>query len=436
MTHSRFLLERARVIDPAANLDQVCDVLIEPGRIEVAPFSVPAEVTRLDCRGLWALPGLIDLQVHFREPGFEHKETIATGAQAAFAGGVTTVVVMPNTKPTLDTPEAVRFQRERGDDAGLHLLVAAAASCGIAGTTLSDHGALKAAGAVAVTDDGFPLLDDGLMLRSLELCRAHDLLFMQHAEDTRMSRHAPMNEGEVSRALGVMGQPADAEGVVVERDLKLALEIGARYHVLHTSTARSLQAIRAAKQQSSTISCEASPHHLLLSDEACRGGDPNTKMNPPLRSEADRRALVQALCDGTVDAVATDHAPHHRDEKAKGFVDAPFGVTGLETAFAAVLSFVHDGLIDETRAVSLMTKGPAHVLRNPGLGTLAAGALRADLCLVDPARAWVVDEGSLRSRSRNSCFLGRAFRGRVVATFAQGRAVYDLDGRCAAPGGS
>lgn len=433
MSQPTFLLERARVIDPAARIDEVCDVLIASGQITIAPGSVPASTTRLDGTGLWALPGLIDLQVHFREPGFEHKETIATGAQAAFAGGVTTVVVMPNTKPTLDTPEAVRFQHERGHEVGLNLLVAAAASCGIAGTTLSDHGALKTAGAVAVTDDGFPLLDDGLMRRSLELCHEHDLLFMQHAEDTRMSRHAPMNDGEVSRALGVSGQPADAEGVIVERDLRLAQEIGARYHVLHTSTARSLAAIRAAKRVSSSISCEASPHHLLLSDQACREGDPNTKMNPPLRSEEDRRALLEALRDGTVDAVATDHAPHHRDEKAKGFVEAPFGVTGLETAFAALLSLVHDGVIDEKRAVSLMTKGPAHVLRDPGLGTFAPGASRADLCLVDPHRAWVVDEASLRSRSQNSCFLGRTFRGRVVATFAQGRVVYDLDGRCASP---
>jgi dihydroorotase len=337
-----FLLERARVLDPAAALDDTLDVLVEPGRVTLAPGSVPDGAKRVDCRGLWALPGLLDIQVHFREPGFEHKETLTTGARAALAGGVTTVVVMPNTKPALDTPEAVRFQTERGREAGVNVLVAAAASVGISGERLTDYAALKQAGAVAVTDDGFPLLDDGLMRRSLELCREHDLLFMQHAEDTRMTGHAPMTESDVSRALGVRGQSPDAEGVVVERDIALALETGARYHVLHTSTARSLEAVRRAKatfgDEPARVSCEASPHHLLLTYDACREGDPNTKMNPPLRSEEDRRALVAALVDGTVDAVATDHAPHHADEKGKGFADAPFGVTGLETAFAAVLS--------------------------------------------------------------------------------------------------
>lgn len=427
-----YLLERARVIDPAAALDDTLDVLVAPGRITLAPDSVPEGTRRVDARGLWALPGLLDIQVHFREPGFEHKETITTGAKAAFAGGVTTVVVMPNTKPSLDTPEAVLFQMARGEEERLNVLVAAAASVGIAGESLTDHAALKEAGAVAVTDDGFPLLDDGLMRRSLELCREHDLLFMQHAEDTRMTGHAPMTESDVSRALGVRGQSPDAEGVVVERDLALALEIGARYHVLHTSTARSVEAVRRAKASAaegdSRVSCEVSPHHLLLTYEACAGGDPNTKMNPPLRSEEDRRALVAALVDGTVDAVATDHAPHHADEKAQGFADAPFGVTGLETAFAAVLSFVHDGTLDERRAVELMTAGPARVLRQQRtLGTLAGESARADLCLVDPNREWTVDESTLYSRSKNSCFLGRTFKGRVLATFAGGHLAFALD---------
>lgn len=427
-----YLLERARVIDPAAALDDTMDVLVTPGRVTLAPGSVPEGTTRVDAKGLWALPGLLDIQVHFREPGFEHKETLSTGARAAFAGGVTTVVVMPNTKPSLDTPEAVRFQTERGQQERLNVLVAAAASVGIAGERLTDYAALKQAGAVAVTDDGFPLLDDGLMRRSLELCREHDLLFMQHAEDTRMTGHAPMTESPVSRALGVRGQSPDAEGVVVERDIALALETAARYHVLHTSTARSLEAIRRAKATfapgESRVSCEASPHHLLLTYEACAQGHPNTKMNPPLRSEEDRRALVAALVDGTVDAVATDHAPHHADEKAKGFAEAPFGVTGLETAFAAVLSFVHDGTIDERRAVELMTTGPARVLRQEGLlGTLVGERARADLCLVDPKRSWTVDESALYSRSKNSCFLGRTFQGRVLATFAGGHLVFALD---------
>lgn len=429
MTADVLLLERARVIDPAANLDDTLDVLVEEDRITLSPGRVPDGARRVDCQGLWALPGLLDIQVHLREPGFDHKETLATGARAAFAGGVTTVVVMPNTKPALDTPEAVRFQTRRGREERLNVLVAAAASMGISGERLSDYAALKEAGAVAVTDDGFPLLDDGLMRRSLESCREHDLLFMQHAEDTRMSGHAPMTESDISRALGVRGQSADAEGVIVERDVRLAVELGARYHVLHTSTARSLQAVRQAKKEGGRVSCEASPHHLLLTYEACREGDPNTKMNPPLRSEGDRRALVAALSDGTVDAVATDHAPHHADEKGKGFKDAPFGVIGLETAFAAVLSLVHDGVLDERRAVELMTQGPARVLGQEGtLGTLTGPKARADLCLVDPSLSWTVDETTLFGRSHNSCFLGRTFQGRPVATFASGHLVYAVDG--------
>ena len=237
-----------------------------------------------------------------------------------------------------------------------------------------------------------------------------------------MTHHRPMTEGPTSRALGVEGQPADAEGVMVERDVALAKKTGARYHVLHTSTARSLRAIRGAKAEGLPVSCEASPHHLLLTDEACSEGDPNTKMNPPLRSEADRKALVAALADGTVDAVATDHAPHAAEEKAKGFVDAPFGVIGLETAFAALLGFVHDGTIDAKRAVHLMTSGPAKVLKMEGrLGTIQGDEAPAHLTLIDPERRWTVGPETLYGKSKNSAFLGRTFKGRVVGTFQNGR---------------
>ena len=271
--------------------------------------------------------------------------------------------------------------------------------------------------------------------------RANDLLFMQHAEDTRITRHVPMTLSAISQAAGVEGQPADAEGVIVERDIALALQANARYHVLHLSTARSLQAVREAKAKGGRISCEASPHHLLLTHDDVvfphhPGGphsaedlDPNRKMNPPLRSERDRRALVGGLVDGTVDAVATDHAPHAADEKGQGFVKAPFGVTGLETMLAALLTFVHDGTIDVRRAVELVTSGPARVLHRQGqLGTLVGARAPADLCLVDPARAWEVGAGSVLSRSKNSCFLGRRFHGRVVMTFLRGRRAFELVG--------
>lgn len=419
------LIRGARVLDPHQNLDLTTDVLISPAGVVVSPDVTPEGAQIIDGQGLWAVPGLIDLQVHFRQPGFEYKETIETGSAAALAGGICTVVVMPNTKPALDTPDRVRFESEEARRVdGIELLVAAAATHDLAGTQLTDHGILKEAGAVAITDDGLPVLDDVLMERSLEQCAAHDLLFMQHAEDTRMTGHAPMTLSPVSEALGVRGQPADAEGVMVERDVALAEKTGARYHVLHTSTARSLNAIRDAKARGVAVSCEASPHHLMLTYEACAGGDPNTKMNPPLRSEADRDALIGAVVDGTVDAVATDHAPHSAEEKARGFVDAPFGVIGLETAFSTVLELMHANLIDARRAVELMTSGPARVLKaSDRMGTFAAGA-PAHLTLIDPEAHWTVTDETLKGRSKNSWCMGRAFRGRVVGTFLRGRLRY------------
>jgi dihydroorotase len=419
-----FLLAGARVIDPAAGFDEVADVLVAPEGLQVAPSSVPDDARRVPLDGRWVLPGLVDIQVHLRQPGFEHKETIESGAAAAFAGGVTSVVVMPNTKPTLDTPETVAQQLALGREAGIDLMVAAAVTQGLAGETLTDHAALKAAGAIAVTDDGLPVMDDDVMRASLEACAANDLLFMQHAEDTDMTQHAPMTASDAQRALGVKGQSADAEGVMVERDVRMAGETGARYHVLHTSTARSLRAIREGKAAGHRVSCEASPHHLLLTTEACRGGDPNFKMNPPLREESDRVALVAALADGTVDAVATDHAPHHVDEKAKGFVEGPFGVIGLETAFAALLRFVHDGTIDAQRAVALMSSRPARVVGRTDIGTLANAR---SLAIVDPTRQWEVTPEDLAGRSKNSAFLQQRFVGRVIATLALGRWRHDLD---------
>jgi dihydroorotase len=415
-----------RLIDPEAGVDEVTDLLVTPTGVQRAPASVPSDARQVDGSGLWALPGLVDIQVHFRQPGFEYKETIESGSAAALAGGICTVVVMPNTQPRLDTPEQVAFEAEEARRVhGIDLLVAAASTRNLDGKELTDHAALKAAGAVAITDDGYPVLDDDLMRGSLQQCADLDLLFMQHAEDIRMTQHAPMTDSPVSVALGVRGQSSDAEGVIVERDIALTRETGARYHVLHTSTARSMAAIRAAKAEGLPVTCEVSPHHLLLTYDACAGGDPNTKMNPPLRSEYDRQALVTALADGTVDAVATDHAPHAKAEKAKGFEEAPFGVIGLETAFSALLSFVHDGIITDTRAVELMTAGPARVLGMQGrLGTLGEQA-PVHLTLVDPAREWTVTEEAMAGKSTNSAFLGRVFKGKVVATVLHGALRYD-----------
>ena len=414
-----------RLIDPEAGIDAITDLLVTRDGVEQNPTAVPSNATQLDGTGLWAMPGLVDIQVHFRQPGFEYKETIESGSAAALAGGICTAVVMPNTQPRLDTPDQVAFEAEEARRVrGIDLLVAAASTKNLDGKELTNHGSLKAAGAVAITDDGFPVLDDDLMRGSLQQCAEHDLLFMQHAEDIRMTQHAPMTDSPVSVALGVRGQSSDAEGVIVERDIALTRETGARYHVLHTSTARSMAAIRAAKAEGLPVTCEVSPHHLLLTYDACASGDPNTKMNPPLRSEYDRRVLVDALADGTVDAVATDHAPHAADEKAKGFADAPFGVIGLETAFAALMSFVHDGTITDTRAVELMTSGPARLLGLTGrLGTIGADA-PVHLTVVDPTREWTVTEEAMAGKSTNSAFLGHVFKGKVVATVLHGELRY------------
>jgi dihydroorotase len=435
------LLRGGRVLDAHRGLDVVADVLVRPDGCEVAPAHVPFHARVVDVTGLWVMPGLVDLQVHFREPGFTHKEDLMSGSRAALAGGVTSVVVMPNTQPTLDDPALVREQSAKPERAGgVRILVAAAATKDLAGKQITDHAALKAAGAVALTDDGLPVLDDDVMAATFRGCRAHDLVFMQHAEDLRQTKvdghHAPMSESETQRQAGVRGQPRRAESDVVARDLALAEQTGARYHVLHCSTAASLSLVRAAKARGVRVTCEASPHHLLLTDrDVVKAGvvvptsahdlDPCRKMNPPLRDVEDRAALVAGLVDGTVDAVATDHAPHAAFEKDRGFVDGPFGVIGLETAFAALLTFVDEGRITPLRAVELMTSGPARVLGLTGvIGTFDGD--RGDVAVVDPRRPWTVTRGALLSRSKNSAFLGRRFPGRVVRTYLRGLCAYEL----------
>jgi dihydroorotase len=441
MTQPATLLRGGRVLDAHLGLDVVADVLVRAGGCEVSPVHVPPDTRVVDVAGLWVVPGLVDLQVHFREPGFTHKEDLMSGSRAALAGGVTTCVVMPNTQPTLDEPGLVREQSARPRRlGGVRILVAAAATKGLNGRDVTDAAALKAAGAVALTDDGLPVLDDDVMARTFTACRKNDLVFLQHAEDLRQTKvdghHAPMSESATQAAAGVRGQPRRAESDVVARDIALAEAVGARYHVLHCSTEASLALVRAAKARGARVTCEASPHHLLLTDgDVVRAGvaspssaddlDPNKKMNPPLRDIADRAALVAGLVDGTVDAVATDHAPHAAHEKARGFVDGPFGVIGLETAFSALMTFVHDGTITPLRAVALMTSGPARVLGLTGtIGSFAGDS--GDVAVIDPRRSWTVTSGKLLSRSKNSAFLGRTFTGRVVQTYLRGLRAWEV----------
>ena len=425
ISHATFI-KNIRLLDTASGFDKITNLLLSPAGFFLNPSVLGASCVIIDGQSKVALPGLIDMHVHFRQPGFLHKETIATGSQAAFAGGVTTVVVMPNTNPVLDTPERIEEQISlSGLVDGVEILVAGAVSKGLLGQEPTDYAALKKAGAIGVTDDGSPVMNEDLMDQAMRACAENDLLFMQHAEDLGLSHSASMNEGKTSRIMGIKGQLADSEGAMVERDIDLAKKYNARYHVLHLSTKRSLAAVRKAKMAGLKVSCEVTPHHLLLNDEACAAWDTNKKMNPPLRDENDRLALIEGLIDGSIDAVASEHAPHSAAEKQNHFCQAPFGVVGLETAFAVLLTLVNQGFISLSRAVMLMTSGPAKILQKQHqIGTVLASAASNNLCIIDLETKWRVDAQSLQGRSKNSAFLGMELQGKVMATFLKGNLRY------------
>jgi dihydroorotase len=393
----------------------------------------------VDCRGLWILPGLVDLHVHLREPGEEGKETIATGARAAAAGGVTTVVAMPNTKPVCDSASVARFVQARAREAGFaRVLPAGSITRGSKGEALADMAELKDAGCVCVTDDGLPVMSAGVMRRALEYARDLDLPVMVHAEDLTLSAEGCMNEGAVATRLGLPGIPAAAEVAMVERDLLLAEMTGAHLHVAHVSAAGSVRAIRQAKARGVRVTAEATPHHFTLTDEAVAGMpaalgpavesyDTHAKMNPPLRAESDRQSIVGALNDGIIEAIATDHAPHGPLDKQVEFIHAMNGIVGLETSLALTLALVRAGGLPLARAVERLTAGPARAFGLP-YGTLASGAL-ADVIVVDPEREWKVDPLRFFSKSRNSPFTGWTLRGRVLRTYVAGKLVHSEVGK-------
>ncbi|TMA26306.1 MAG: dihydroorotase [Deltaproteobacteria bacterium] len=438
------LLDAGRVIDPSQKIDGTRTVLIDGERIKEVreQGATPAEKlvhTVIDCRGRWILPGLVDLHVHLREPGEEGKETIATGARAAVAGGVTTIVAMPNTRPVCDSAAVARFVAARGREAGFaRVLPAGAITRGSNGEQLADMAELKEAGCVCVTDDGRPVMSAGVMRRALEYARDLDLPVMVHAEDLTLSSGGCMNEGPAATRLGLPGIPAAAEVAMVQRDLLLAELTGARLHVAHVSAAGSVRAIREAKARGVRVTCEAAPHHFTLTDEAVAGvaaalgpaGEPydaHAKMNPPLRAESDRRAIIGALDDGTIDAIATDHAPHGAGDKQLEFINALNGVIGLETSLALTLALVRAGDLPISRAVERLTFGPARAFGLP-YGTLASGAT-ADAVVVDPEREWKVEPQRFFSRSRNSPFSGWTLRGRVLRTYVGGKLVHTEQGQ-------
>jgi len=412
-------------------MDEVRDVLVRDGRIETVARGVagPEGIPRIEARGLVVAPGLIDVHVHLREPGAEHKETIRTGARSAAAGGFTTIWAMPNTDPPLDDPAAVGFVREearrwaRKGEGGARVSPVAAASLGLAGTQMTEIGGLVEAGAVAVTDDGHPIHDPALMRRLLEYTQSFGIPVLQHAEDMALSAGGVMNEGAVATALGLRGIPNASEAAVVARDIFLAELTGGHVHIQHVSTREAVELIRLGRERGVRVSGEASPHHMALTEEAVRGYRTEAKMNPPLRSEADRLAVRQGLIDGVLECVATDHAPHHYEEKEREFDDAPFGIVGLETALAVCIGeLVKPGDLPLFDLIERMSTAPARLMGIEG-GTLRPGS-RADLVLFDPEEAWTVDPATFRSKSRNTPFSGWEVTGRVKRTIVGGETRY------------
>jgi dihydroorotase len=421
------LIKGGRVIDPGRFVG-IADVLIDKGKIAtVGPnLSAPVGVQIIQANGKLVMPGLVDLHVHFREPGFEYKETIQSGSAAAVAGGFTTVCCMPNTNPVNDNQAVTEFILERARLAGLaNVLPIGAITKGSEGKELAEIGDLRRSGCVAISDDGKPVMNSLVMRRAMEYALAFDLAVVDHCEDLHLAEGGCMNEGLVSTELGLPGIPAAAEDVMVARNLSLSELTGARLHLAHISTAGSVRMVREAKARGIHVTAEACPHHFMLTEELVRGYNTHAKMNPPLRTWADVQAIKEGLRDGTIDVIATDHAPHATQEKQQDFTEAPFGIVGLETALPLTLGLVEEGILSLEQAVQKLTSAPAAAF---GLkkGTLAVGA-DADVVIVDQQEPWEVDPSKFRSKSRNTPFVGWKMKGRVNTTIVGGRVVFETD---------
>ena len=432
MTAPAIILRGGRIVDPSQKLNEVGDVLIVNGTVEAVGRI--GDVRRdgdaletIDCTGRIVSPGFIDVHCHLREPGREEVETIATGARAAAAGGFTAVCAMPNTDPVTDNQAAVGFIISQAKKAGgARVYPIGAISMGEMGETLAEFGEMVGAGAVAVSDDGKPVVSAQLMRTALEYARTFGIPVADHCEEPTLALGGAMNEGLMSARLGLRGIPAEAEEIMAIRDILLARLTGGHIHLCHMSTKGSVELIRWGKDRGINVTAEVCPHHLSLTEDAVDGYDTNAKMNPPLRTAKDVEALQQAVKDGTIDVIATDHAPHHYDEKEREFADAPNGIIGLETALAVNLTWlVHSGIIDVPLLVERMACAPARLFKLPG-GALRRGGV-ADITVFDPDVAWTVDATKFRSKGRNTPYAGMELRGRVDCTLVGGRMVYRRD---------
>jgi dihydroorotase len=423
----RLVVRGGRVMDPSRGFSDVADLCVEDGVVvgcePPGAFAHLERAREIDATGFLVVPGLIDMHVHLREPGIEYKETVRTGCAAAAAGGFATVACMANTNPVNDNSAVTKYIQDQARVAGgAEVYPIGAVSLGLRGETLAEIGEMQRAGIVAVSDDGRPIANSGLMRRALEYCRMFGLPLIAHEEDPQLAAGGVMHEGPVAHRLGLRGIPAAAEETMVARDIALAELTGGRVHIAHVSTARAVEHIRQARARGVRVSGEASPHHLWLTDEAVAEYDTNAKMNPPLRTAEDVAAVRAGVADGTIEVIASDHAPHHIDEKDVEFEVAAMGVVGLETTLPLVLALVRDKHLDLMEALARLTTGPARILGLPR-GTLQPGAV-ANVTVIDPDRSWTVDAREFRSKGRNTPFNGWEVTGRAVLTMVGGRVVY------------
>jgi dihydroorotase len=424
----KLLIAGGHLIDPKENQNSGKNLLIEDGKVVAwlgQNESAPEDAEVFDATGLIVAPGFVDLHVHLREPGQEHKETIASGCAAAVAGGWTSVCPMPNTQPTNDNAAITRYMIEQAEHAGLaNVFPVGAITKESSGNELAEMGEMKAAGAAAVSDDGRPVPNAGIMRRAMEYAKDFDLTVVDHCEDKSLSSGGVMHEGKLSLLLGLKGMPALAEEIDAVRDIILAKETGAHVHIAHISTKGAIEIVRRAKNEGINVTCEVTPHHFTLTDKAVEGYDTNTKMAPPLRSEEHLEAILEAIKDGTIDAIATDHAPHHADEKALEYDHAPFGIIGLETAVGlAFEKLVHTGIVDLVRLIELCSTNPAKIFKLQNRGTLRVGSI-ADVTILDPDFSWTYKASDSKSKSKNSPFNDWNFTGAAAATIVGGKIVY------------